>query len=367
MQPKVSENEVICFIIGPIGDRNAEIGSENRTRYEEAIQVYEHVIQPSCDAVGLRPIRADHLSRPGEIAEQVFRLLRDSPVVVADLSGANPNVMYELGLRHTKGELTVQIGEAGQLPFDVSAIRTIQFRRSEAGLIDARESLVSALREGLDGNYDPVTAFRVWNETDLTAVPEEGPEAIEDDQPGILERLVRMEEALPKLIVTMQEVTSLSAALTEDMNAAQEEVAASDARGGGASGRLSIAVRFSRRLDESAEGMEDLAGRFEEQLRSIDPGVSAILTTLEEDPNQIADAIEFLETLVELGPVFSEFVEKSNASAEVMQQLGGISTSLRAPSRRHSEAIRRLSRAGVVVDNWATRATRLLNEEKETD
>ena len=82
-------------------------------------------------------------------------------MVIADLSGGNPNVMYELGLRHTKAALTVQIGEVGLLPFDVRAIRTIEFRRSEGGLVEAREALMQQLREGLRGNFDqlPRPAF----------------------------------------------------------------------------------------------------------------------------------------------------------------------------------------------------------------
>ena len=67
-------------------------------------------------------MRADGLLRAGEITEQVFRRLRDDDVVIADLTGANPNVMYELGLRHTREKVTLQVGEYGRLPFDVNVI-----------------------------------------------------------------------------------------------------------------------------------------------------------------------------------------------------------------------------------------------------
>src|SRR5205823_1415194 len=80
----------------------------------------------------------------------------------ADLTGANANVMYELGLRHTRDKLTVQLGEFGRLPFDVNVIRTIQFSRSPVGLINARDELIAVLEAGLAGDYDPVSATRVW-------------------------------------------------------------------------------------------------------------------------------------------------------------------------------------------------------------
>ncbi len=94
-----------CFLIGPIGDRLAPFGSSERQRYEQAIQVWDYVIEPACAEVGLSPVRADQIAEPGEITEQVFIHLRDDDVLIADVTDGNPNVMYELGLRHTTGNL----------------------------------------------------------------------------------------------------------------------------------------------------------------------------------------------------------------------------------------------------------------------
>jgi hypothetical protein len=66
--------------------------------------------------------------------------------VIADVTGGNPNVMYELGLRHSKAKATIQIGQRQRLPFDVAAIRTIIFPRTDGGLIEVRRQLVEALR-----------------------------------------------------------------------------------------------------------------------------------------------------------------------------------------------------------------------------
>src|SRR5262249_31637457 len=155
-----------CFVIGPIGNRHAPHGSEERRAYEEAVEVYEEVIVRACRApsVGLEPVRADGLSNPGELTEQIFRRLRDDDVVIADVTGANPNVMYELGLRHTRNKLTVQLGEYSRLPFDVNVIRTVMFSRSENGLINARKELQQLLETGLADEWDPVSATRVWND-----------------------------------------------------------------------------------------------------------------------------------------------------------------------------------------------------------
>src|SRR5205823_2372914 len=107
----VEARDVSCFVIGPIGDKDAPVNSEARLAYEDAIQVFEEVIQPACQGFGIAPRRADHIDRPGEIPEQVFRELRDAHLVIADLTGGNANALYELGLRHTTGKLTIQLGE----------------------------------------------------------------------------------------------------------------------------------------------------------------------------------------------------------------------------------------------------------------
>ena len=129
-----------CFVIGPIGDPLAPIGHPDRDRYEQAVEIWEKIIEPACTEVGLTPVRVDKISKAGEITEQVFRLIRDADVVIADVTGGNPNVMYELGLRHTLHKSTIQIGEYGKLPFDISVIRTLQFSRTPAGLVPFGDS-----------------------------------------------------------------------------------------------------------------------------------------------------------------------------------------------------------------------------------
>lgn len=113
----------VCLVIGPIGDRDAPINTEPHRIYEDSIEVFEQVIEPACEARGLSAIRADKIRRPGEIPEQVYVLLRDCPLVIADVTGGNPNVFYELGLRHTVDLPSIQLGEKGRLPFDVDVFR----------------------------------------------------------------------------------------------------------------------------------------------------------------------------------------------------------------------------------------------------
>ncbi len=111
----------ICFVIAPIGD----IESEIRIRSD---QVLKHIIEPAAIACGYEPLRADKIPRPGIITSQVIQHLIDDPLVIADLTGPNANVFYELAVRHAVRKPVVQIIDAAQsIPFDVAGNRTIKF------------------------------------------------------------------------------------------------------------------------------------------------------------------------------------------------------------------------------------------------
>ncbi len=110
----------ICFIIAPIG----ETKSETRNRSD---QILKHIITPATNECGYKPIRADQISEPGMITSQVIQHIIDDPLVIADLTDRNPNVFYELAIRHALKKPLVQIIKKGEpLPFDVAGTRTIQ-------------------------------------------------------------------------------------------------------------------------------------------------------------------------------------------------------------------------------------------------
>ena len=108
-----------CFVISPIGEEKSEI----RIR---ADQILKHIIDPVAKECGFRAIRADKISKPGIITNQVIQHIIDDPLVIADLTDKNPKVFYELAIRHSIRKPLVQIIKKGEdIPFDVSVMRTI--------------------------------------------------------------------------------------------------------------------------------------------------------------------------------------------------------------------------------------------------
>jgi hypothetical protein len=356
-----------CFVIGPIGDRQAAVGSEERLRYEESMRVWDYVIKPACDALGIDPVRADMIAEPGEITDQVCRRLRDDDLVIADVTGGNANVLYELGLRHTTNKPTVQLGEKDKLPFDITVVRTIQFVRSETGLVEARESLQKTISAVLERGGNPVTATRVWNEVDgnIAEVPLDTKAEEDADGPGFLDMVAEAEEAAPMLTEVMEELTMNFESFSDLTEDAMKVMETSNERGQGTGGRLRIAQQLADNLDGPATRMEQLAGDFVGQLDRMAPGISYLISRIEDDPSSLhADegAKEFSDTMKELSAAAAESLPQVDVLADVTYELGRISNRLRPVSRRMSSALRKIAGTSRTIQDWGRRLDDLDSE-----
>jgi hypothetical protein len=143
-----------CFFIAPIG---AE-GSDTRERSDG---VLEYIVAPAAADVALTAIRADKIAKPGQITRQVIEHVVAARAAVVDLTDANPNVYYEMAVRHTAQLPTVLIAQEGEkLPFDISQMRTIFFdHTSLKSAAECRAQITQHLKEALAGEVDsPIAA-----------------------------------------------------------------------------------------------------------------------------------------------------------------------------------------------------------------
>jgi len=126
-----------CFVIAPIGE------DKSPTR-EHSDTVLKYIINPVIEALGFAPgERADHLGKPGVITTQILERIAQDDLVIADLTDHNPNVFYELAIRHGLRKPFIQMIRADQrIPFDVGQQRTIKFDASSlVGGENAKEEL----------------------------------------------------------------------------------------------------------------------------------------------------------------------------------------------------------------------------------
>ncbi|MBN8875778.1 MAG: hypothetical protein J0H67_23315, partial [Rhodospirillales bacterium] len=114
-----AEFETTCFYITPIGEE----ASEERRHSDLFLG---NIVEPALQPFNMKVVRADAIDKPGIITRQIIEYLMRSRLVIADLSFHNPNVFYELALRHAARLPIVQLMRAGdRLPFDVHQMRTV--------------------------------------------------------------------------------------------------------------------------------------------------------------------------------------------------------------------------------------------------
>lgn len=131
-----------CFVICPIG----EDGSPARERSNE---VLKYIITPAVTECGYeRPVRGDEIDKTGDITSRVIQHVDDDDLVIADLTGHNPNVFYELAIRHAVHKpviLIIAIGEA--IPFDIAQNRVIYFDyQKPSGVEKCKRDIINQIR-----------------------------------------------------------------------------------------------------------------------------------------------------------------------------------------------------------------------------
>lgn len=114
-----SDFEQTCFYITPIGSEESE-GRKHADLFMGSL------VEPALKEFGLQVVRADLIGDAGMITRQIIDYIVHSKLVIADLSFHNPNVFYELALRHAVRKPIVQISRAADpLPFDIGQVRTV--------------------------------------------------------------------------------------------------------------------------------------------------------------------------------------------------------------------------------------------------
>lgn len=133
--------EKICFMIAPIGEPE----SETRKRSD---QILKHIVSPAAKECGYNALRADQISEPGIITSQVIQHVVDDHLVLADLTDRNPNVFYELAVRHAIRKPLIQIIRKGEaIPFDVAGTRTIHVDHHDLDSVEeAATQIVKQIR-----------------------------------------------------------------------------------------------------------------------------------------------------------------------------------------------------------------------------
>jgi MAP3K TRAFs-binding domain/Caspase domain len=145
-----SLNRPLCFVLMPFGQKRDISGV--LINFDS---VYKELIAPSIEKAGLQPLRADEELTGGIIHKPMFERLILCEYAVADLTTANANVFYELGVRHAVrpwSTVLVYAESGGRLPFDLSLMRALPYAINSEGVIEDNnaETVKAALVKRLE-------------------------------------------------------------------------------------------------------------------------------------------------------------------------------------------------------------------------
>lgn len=124
-----------CFVVMAIGDQKSDkeelSAATLKAKYDDLIKEAILKARPS-----LEVMRADDVSMPGTITTDIITRLMHSDYVVADVTFPNPNVFYELGLRHAckSGTIIIRDKSGPRVPFDIAHLRYVEYENSTSGL-----------------------------------------------------------------------------------------------------------------------------------------------------------------------------------------------------------------------------------------
>src|SRR5918996_1016083 len=142
----------LCFVLMPFGKKPGPGGA-----VIDFDAVYAELIKPAIEAGGLVPIRADEEHAGGIIHKPMFERLILCEYAVADLTTANANVLFELGVRHAvrPWSTVLLFAEGGRLPFDVGPLRAMPYQLNPEGTPKNVATTKAVLVKRLHEAHDP--------------------------------------------------------------------------------------------------------------------------------------------------------------------------------------------------------------------
>lgn len=135
------EKKKRCFIITPIGEPESEIR-------KKADGVINAVVKPIVEQFGYDLICPHEMAKNGSITQQIIEELLNDELVIANLTGLNANVMYELAIRHATQKPVITISEKNtKLPFDIATERTLFYEDNMFQVNVLRQELERMIKE----------------------------------------------------------------------------------------------------------------------------------------------------------------------------------------------------------------------------
>ena len=336
---------------------------------EEFDAIYDYLIHDPFSEAGYDVKRADDILSQRNIMEDIIRSIIDSELIMADLSTANPNVYYELGLAHAFGKKVILLTqEIKEVPFDLQSYRVITYSTHFAQMNKAQQeiqNLIEGVRTGDVKFGSPVTDFGV----SVSPLFTDGTQSLvavsdEQDERGLLDYRVEIEEGMETIIQVAKGLREhLLNPLTLELQSATDRLIDPEKESPKKQRKTmrSLAVE----LDKYVSWLQKSNSRYRQALGSMEQGLNAILSgefeVTEEDKEKL---IQYIQVTGGTEKVIQEVHEKLSVLVSTMDTLPRIEKEFQRSKRLLSAELKafidNIEQTESVMVRTRNAATRLL-------
>lgn len=177
----------------------------------ELQEVYEHLIRQPLGDIGYTVTRADDIRSQGNILADIVQAIIKSDLIVADLTGANPNVYYETGIAHALQKKVILLTQdIGELPFDLRSYRVIEYDTHFARMSQAKDELKDFAERALKGSLPFGNPVRDFGNIERVSPPGVGDntDSEPEEELGLFDYRVMLEEGFEEMNEIVKKMAS---------------------------------------------------------------------------------------------------------------------------------------------------------------
>lgn len=323
--------------------------------------VYTGFIAEVLTDAGFEVFRADDLLNQQNILNDIVESIAASDLIVADLTGSNPNVYYELGIAHTLDKPTILIAQdLDEVPFDLQSYRVISYGTHFAEMARAKVDLKRLLGQAVDGSLkfgSPVSDSKATATQSSLLLAANGAEPVvapsslegatlDDSEPGFMDHLVDMEEGFAELTELATKIASETERIGTRTTETGEALQASNRNPsqGTASYRRKLVRKLAKELGSYGSSLAETNTDYRSSLSKAANSLEAILRSdlQKSDEEALREFIASIEGMEEGTRTARESMQ---GMLDVMLGLGNIERNF---NRAKDVAVREL---GSLVEN----------------
>lgn len=291
------EKQLTAFVIMPFDEGFEEI--------------YQNAIVTTLRKVGFAVSRADDVGNAQNILKDIVRGIAESDLIIADLTGSNPNVYYELGLAHGLGKAVILLTQdIRALPFDLRSYRVIHYTTQFQNMDRARgqlEKIAVGFSTGETEFGSPTSDFLDQPTKLASQHPSENSD--DGDELGILDYMADSEESFEKMHNSMTKMASQVEKFNLSMESCTSQINDLNAKPDEATARRTryLVMKLAHDMDECTKSMSIENGTYAIESERAMESLEAILRSLDAPSSEESHE-------------FKDFLSKLNGYEEILQQ-----------------------------------------------